>query len=121
MVLIPFLNHSCLSAVVPIVPSVVTMIVNNLQLIHQLSQLNILAIGLSLMLLRLGMNTLMMCAEQHQLPPSGKSSKLALKTAVKLTFVIYLSLEFSPINVCHYFVFSITHVAWLKKFTERSL
>ena len=44
-----------------------------------------------------------------------------LKTAVELTFVIYLSLELSRINVCHYFVFSTTHVAWLKKFTEGSL
>ena len=44
-----------------------------------------------------------------------------LKTAVKLSFVIYLSLELSPINVCHYFVINITHVAWLKKFTEGSL
>ena len=44
-----------------------------------------------------------------------------LKTAVELTFVIYLSLELSPINVCHYFIFSITHVARLKKFTEGSL
>ena len=42
----------------------------------------------------------------------------ALKTAVKLTFVIYLSLELSRINVCHYFVFSITHVAWLKNRRE---
>ena len=37
-----------------------------------------------------------------------------LKTVVELTFVIYLFLELSPINVCHYFVFSITHVAWLR-------
>ena len=32
-----------------------------------------------------------------------------------------INIELSPINVCHYFVFSITHVAWLKKFTEGSL
>ena len=44
---------------------------------HQsLSQLNILAIVFPLMLLRSGMNSLMMCAVQHQLPPSERSSKL---------------------------------------------
>ena len=41
----------------------------------------------------------------------------ALKTAFELMFVIYLSLELSRINVCHYFVFTITQVTWLKKFT----
>ena len=40
-----------------------------------LSQSNILAIVLSLML-RSGMNSLMMCAVQHHWPPSGKSLKL---------------------------------------------
>ena len=44
---------------------------------HQsLSQSNILAIVLPLMLLRSGMNSLMMCSVQHQLPPSERSSKL---------------------------------------------
>ena len=38
---------------------------------------NIFAMVLPLMLLRTGMNSLMMCAMQLQLPPSGKSSKLA--------------------------------------------
>ena len=36
---------------------------------------NILITALPLMLLRSGMNSLMMCAVQHQLPPSGRSLK----------------------------------------------
>ena len=59
---------------------IVTQIVNTLQFLlstpQSLSQLNILAIVLPLMILRSGMNTLMMCAVQHQLPPSERSSKL---------------------------------------------
>ena len=57
------------------------------------------------------------------LPPLSwdNSVVVTLKTAVELTFVIYFSLELSRINVSHYFVFSITHVAWLKKLTEESL
>ena len=43
---------------------------------QSLSQSNIRAIVLPLMLLRSGMNSLMMCAVQHQLPPSERSSKL---------------------------------------------
>ena len=39
---------------------------------------NILAIVLPLMLLRSGMNSLMMCTGQHQLPPSGKKLKTYL-------------------------------------------
>ena len=77
---LPILNHSCLSAVVLLVPGIVTQIVNTLQFLlstyQSLSQSNILAIVLPLMLLRSGMNSLMMCAVQHQLPPSERSSKL---------------------------------------------
>ena len=77
---LPILNHSCLSAVIPIVPDIVTLIVNTLQLLHSthpsLSQSNILAIVLPLVLLRSGMNSLIMCTVHHPLPPSGKSSKL---------------------------------------------
>ena len=40
------------------------------------SQSNILITALPLMLLRSGMNSLMMCAVQHQLPPSERSLKL---------------------------------------------
>ena len=80
VVLLPISKFSCLSAVVPIVPGVVTLIINMLQFLrftHQrLSQSNILAIVLPLMLLRSGINALMMCAAHHKLPPSGKSSKL---------------------------------------------
>ena len=73
-------NRSCLLVVVPIVLGIVTQIVNTLQLllsIHQsLSQPNILAIVLPLMLLRSGMTSLKMFAVQHQLPPSERSLKL---------------------------------------------
>ena len=79
MDLLPILNRSCLSTVVPIVPGVVTQIINTSQYLlstHQsLSQSNILAIVLPLMLLRSGMNSLMTCVV-HQLPPSDRSSKL---------------------------------------------
>ena len=34
VVLLPILNHSCLSAVVPIVPVIVTLIVNTLQFLN---------------------------------------------------------------------------------------
>ena len=55
VVLLPVLNRSCLSAVVPIVPGIVSQIDNTLQFLlstHQsLSQSNILAIVLPLMLL----------------------------------------------------------------------
>ena len=80
MVLLPILNCFCPSAVVPIVPGIVTQIVNILQFLlskqQSLSQSNILAIVLPLMLLRSGMNSLMMCTVQHQLPASERSSKL---------------------------------------------
>ena len=73
-------NHSCLLVVVPIVLGIVTQIVNTLQFllsIHQsLSQPNILAIVLPLMLLRSGMTSLKMFAVQHQLPPSERTLKL---------------------------------------------
>ena len=66
--------------VVPIVLGIVTQIINTLQFIlsiHQsLSQPNILAIVLPLMLLRSGMTSLKMFAVQHQLPPSERSLKL---------------------------------------------
>ena len=72
-------NRSCLLVVVPIVLGIVTQIVNTLQFllsIHQsLSQPNILAIVLPLMLLRSGMTSLKMLAVQHQLPPSERSLK----------------------------------------------
>ena len=72
-------NRSCLLVVVPIVLGIVTQIVNTLQFllsIHQsLSQPNILAIVLPLMLLRSGMTSLKMFAVQHQLPPSERSLK----------------------------------------------
>ena len=74
------IHRSCLLVVVPIVPGIVTQIVNTLQFllsIHQsLSQPNILAIVLPLMLLRSGMTSLKMFAVQHQLPPSERSLKL---------------------------------------------
>ena len=80
MVHLPILNSSSLSGVVPIVPGVVTLIVNTLQFLHSthqsLSQSNILAIVLPLMLLRSGMNSLMVCAAQHQLPPLEKAQNL---------------------------------------------
>ena len=64
----------------PIVLGIVTQIVNTLQFllsIHQsLSQPNILAIVLPLMLLRSGMTSLKKFAVQHQLPPSERSLKL---------------------------------------------
>ena len=73
------LNRSCLLVVVPIVLGIVTQIVNTLQFllsIHQsLSQPNILAIVLPLMLLRSGMTSLKMLAVQHQLPPTERSLK----------------------------------------------
>ena len=73
-------NRSCLLVVVPIVLGIVTQIVNTLQFllsIHQsLSQPNILAIVLPLMLLRSGMTSLKMFAVQHQLPPSERRLKL---------------------------------------------
>ena len=73
-------NRSCLLVVVPIVLGIVTQIVNTLQFrlsIHQsLSQPNILAIVLPLMLLRSGMTSLKMFAVQHQLPPLERSLKL---------------------------------------------
>ena len=72
-------NRSYLLVVVPIVLGIVTQIVNTLQFllsIHQsLSQPNILAIVLPLMLLRSGMTSLKMLAVQHQLPPSERSLK----------------------------------------------
>ena len=72
-------NRSCFLVVVPIVLGIVTQIVNTLQFllsIHQsLSQPNILAIVLPLMLLRSGMTSLKMFAVQHQLPPSERSLK----------------------------------------------
>ena len=79
VVLLPIFSHSCHSAVVPIVPGVVTQIINTLLFLlsaHQSSsQSNILITALPLMLLRSGMNSLMMCAVQHQLPPSERSLK----------------------------------------------
>ena len=70
-------NRSCLLVVVPIVLG--TQIVNTSQFllsIHQsLSQPNILAIVLPLMLLRSGITSLKMLAVQHQLPPSERSLK----------------------------------------------
>ena len=70
VVLLPILNHSHLLVVVPVVPGIVTQIVNTLQFllsIHQsLSQSNILAIVLPLMLLRSGMTSLKIFAVQHQ-------------------------------------------------------
>ena len=72
-------NCSRLLVVVPIVLGIVTQIGNTLQFllsIHQpLSQPNILAIVLPLMLLRSGMTSLKMLAVQHQLPPSERSLK----------------------------------------------
>ena len=79
LIVLTMLNCTCLSVVVSIVPGVVTLIINTLQFLHfihqSLSKSNILAIVLPLMLLRSGMNSLIMCAVP-QLPPSGKSSKL---------------------------------------------
>ena len=61
-------------------PGIVTQIVNALQFLlstcQSLSQSNILAIVLPLMLLTFGMNSLMMCTVQHQLSPSERSLKL---------------------------------------------
>ena len=72
-------NRSCLLVVVPIVLGIVTQIVNNLQFllsIHQsLSQPNILAIVMPLMLRRFGMTSLKIFAVQHQLPPSERRLK----------------------------------------------
>ena len=80
VVLLPIFNHSCHSVVVPTVPSVVTQIVNTLLFFlsaHQSSsQSNILITALPLMLQRFGMNSLMTCIVQHQLPPSETSLKL---------------------------------------------
>ena len=80
VVLLPIFNYSCHSVVVHIVPGVVTQIINTLLFLssaHQSSsQSNILITALPLMLLRSGMNSLMMCAVQHQLPPSERSLKL---------------------------------------------
>ena len=71
----PFLSL----VVVPIVLGIVTQIDNTLQFllsIHQsLSQPNILAIVLPLMLRRSGMTSLKMFVVQHQLPPSERSLK----------------------------------------------
>ena len=79
VVLLLISNRSCLLVVVPIVLGIVTQIVNTLQFllsIHQsLSQPNILAIVLPLMLQRSGMTSLKMFAVQHQLPPSVRSLK----------------------------------------------
>ena len=75
----PIFNHSCHSAVVPIIPGVVTQIINTLLFLlsaHQSSsQSNILITALFLMLLKSGMNSLMMCAVQHQFSPSERSLK----------------------------------------------
>ena len=80
VVLLPIFNHSCHSAVVPIAPGIVTQIINTLLSLlsaHQSSsQLNILITALPLILLRSGMDSLMMFAVQHQLPPSERSLKL---------------------------------------------
>ena len=77
---LPTFNLTCLPVVVPIVPGVVTQIVNILLFLlsaHQsLSLSNILITALPLMLLESGMNSLMMCAVQHQLPPSERSLRL---------------------------------------------
>ena len=71
-------NRSCLLVVVPIVLGIVTQVVNTLQFLlsicQSLSQPNILAIVLPLMLLR--MTSLKMFAVQHQLSPSERSLKL---------------------------------------------
>ena len=64
---LPTFNLTCLAVVVPIVPGVVTQIVNILLFLLS----NILITALPLMLLESGMNSLMMCAVQHQLPPSS--------------------------------------------------
>ena len=80
VVLLPIFNHSCHSAVVPIAPGVVTQIINTLLFLlpahRSSSQSNILITALPLMLLRSGTNSLLMCAVQHQLPPSERSLKL---------------------------------------------
>ena len=77
---LPTFNLTCLPVVVPIVPGVVTQIVNILLFLlsaHQsLSLSNILITALPLMLLESGMNSLMMCTVQHQLPPSERSLRL---------------------------------------------
>ena len=79
VVLLLISNRSCLLVVVPIVLGIVTQIVNTLQFllfIHQsLSQPNIMAIVLPLMLRRSGMASLKMFAVQHQLPPSERILK----------------------------------------------
>ena len=75
-----YFQPSCLPAAAPMVPGTVTQIVNTLLFLlstHQSSSLsNILITALPLMLLRSGMNSLMMCAVQYQLPPSERSLKL---------------------------------------------
>ena len=80
VVLLAILEHSFLSTAAPTVLGVVTLGVNTLQFRHSthqsLSELNVLAIVLLLMLLISGMNSLIMYAAQLQLPPSGKSSNL---------------------------------------------
>ena len=72
----PFLSLSSIL----IVPGVVTQIINTLLFLlspHQSSsQSHILITALPLMLLRSGMNSLMMCTVQHQLPPLERSLKL---------------------------------------------
>ena len=79
IVLLLISNRSCLLVVVPTVLGMVTQIVNTLQFllsIHQfLSQPNILAIVLPLMLRRSGMTSLKMFAVQRQLPPSERNLK----------------------------------------------
>ena len=63
---------------------------------HQsLSQSNILITALPLMLLRSGMNSLMMCAVQHQFPPSERSLKLSC-----LQKHIPHSLSCHPVSPC---------------------
>ena len=78
--LLPIFNHSCHSTAVCIVPGVITQIINTLLFLLSVhpssSQSNILITALPLMLLRSGINSLMMCAVQHQLPPSKRSLKL---------------------------------------------
>ena len=85
VVLLDILEHSFLSTAAPTVLGVVTLGVNTLQFRHSiqsLSELNILAIVLLLMLLRSGMNSLIMYAAQLQLPPSGKGSNLLYAKAL---------------------------------------
>ena len=74
---LPIFNLTCLPVVVPIVPGVVTQIVNILLFLlsaHQsLSLSNILITALPLMPLGSEKNSVMMCAVQHQLPPSKRT------------------------------------------------